>query len=719
MEFEKETGLSMWDTLPDDIILHIFSFLSPFSVVRMSETCRRMNEIAFDEQLWRQHFYQYYRIPRSIGIAPGKTSWLQEFKRLYYHTPAVKGTIIKQHTDQVLHVSFSHNGKMFATCSKDGFIKVWNSKYPVKLKYKYDMRTLTWKYTQFSQFNRTDTLLLVSGVHFGSHSTSGEIAVFSLKGDFDLQARVINKPYDVFGTWYNDNYLLSGNLHLTGPLQSYSSIILNKGFQDIESEHESVVMGLYRFENQNASSIRTLLVAKCLTDSESELEPNCDTPENSIPEKCDTPANNPAIFSPVLAESKSSETSAENASKKVQQVTVYENGALREKLIEVDAEVKNVHEINSTITYSQAYRDAEEDIASTSVEMETKSDTESSNGASGSSADLKMKTVNTSVSMKNMEGVCSECMQTDCEDHCNGGMYTSGSVFGYPLQSNILFSRDGSHVIEGKDPFPEENTRQFNRKQQMDCSEKPVGSEDISDAPSTSKNSSQLPCQFPDKYLIFTRGSETFTPHQIGIKRMKSLEKVCGDKVQVMPNVEDNLHGMDHQGYDTVDHVIDLHGHIIGLSLSPDDRYLYVNCRQWPKNYSIENPFYPPPIAQEIDIHVIDLMKMKRVGTMHQAHKAYTSNDECFFIFLDVSNEYVASGAEDKHGYIWDRHYGICLNKFPHNDVVNSVAFNPSDPETLVTVSDDQSIILWRSRNRDKQIRTQELRGMNSMCANS
>lgn len=85
---------------------------------------RRMNEIAFDEQLWRQHFYQYYRIARSIGIAPGKTSWLQEFKRLYYHTPAVKGTIIKQHTDQVLHVSFSHNGKMFATCSKDGFIKV-------------------------------------------------------------------------------------------------------------------------------------------------------------------------------------------------------------------------------------------------------------------------------------------------------------------------------------------------------------------------------------------------------------------------------------------------------------------------------------------------------------------------------------------------------------------------------------------------------------------
>jgi F-box/WD-40 domain protein 5 len=41
------------------------------------------------------------------------------------------------------------------------------------------MKTFSWKYTQFSQFNCTDTLLLVSGVHFGTpHSTSGEIAVF-------------------------------------------------------------------------------------------------------------------------------------------------------------------------------------------------------------------------------------------------------------------------------------------------------------------------------------------------------------------------------------------------------------------------------------------------------------------------------------------------------------------------------------------------------------
>lgn len=32
--------------------------------------------------------------------------------------------ILTDHSHQVLHVSFSHNGKMFATCSKDGFVIV-------------------------------------------------------------------------------------------------------------------------------------------------------------------------------------------------------------------------------------------------------------------------------------------------------------------------------------------------------------------------------------------------------------------------------------------------------------------------------------------------------------------------------------------------------------------------------------------------------------------
>jgi hypothetical protein len=75
---------------------------------------------------------------------------------------------------------------------------VWTSSYPSKVKYSHDMKTFSWKYTQYSQFNESDTLLLVSGVHFGTpQSTSGEIAVFSLQGKKDLKMRTKNLRRDV------------------------------------------------------------------------------------------------------------------------------------------------------------------------------------------------------------------------------------------------------------------------------------------------------------------------------------------------------------------------------------------------------------------------------------------------------------------------------------------------------------------------------------------
>lgn len=51
------------------------------------------------------------------------------------------------------------------------------------MKYEEDMKLddYRWKYTQFSQFNAGDKLLLVSGVHPGDNSTLGEIAIFTLR----------------------------------------------------------------------------------------------------------------------------------------------------------------------------------------------------------------------------------------------------------------------------------------------------------------------------------------------------------------------------------------------------------------------------------------------------------------------------------------------------------------------------------------------------------
>ena len=49
-----------------------------------------------------------------------------------------------------------------------------------------------------------------------------------------MQSRVMNKPYDVFGTWYNDCYLLSGNLHWAGHLNSCSVLSINKVGENVE-----------------------------------------------------------------------------------------------------------------------------------------------------------------------------------------------------------------------------------------------------------------------------------------------------------------------------------------------------------------------------------------------------------------------------------------------------------------------------------------------------
>lgn len=71
-------------------------------------------------------------------------------------------------------------------------------------------------------------------------------------------------------------------------------------------------------------------------------------------------------------------------------------------------------------------------------------------------------------------------------------------------------------------------------------------------------------------------------------------------------------------------------------------RYLYVNSRAWPAGCVISDPMCPPPIAEEIDLHVIDLKSLREERRSLRAHRAFTPNDECFFIFLDVSRDFVA-----------------------------------------------------------------------------
>lgn len=82
----------------------------------------------------------------------------------------------------------------------------------------------------------------------------------------------MNKPYDIFGTWYSDRHLLSGDLHWLAHLVSTSILWLNKASQESESELVPIMDQLYKFYNCNASSIRAVMVANCLAPSPPELE---------------------------------------------------------------------------------------------------------------------------------------------------------------------------------------------------------------------------------------------------------------------------------------------------------------------------------------------------------------------------------------------------------------------------------------------------------------
>lgn len=216
--------------------------------------------------------------------------------------------------------------------------QIWNNDLTISLLHSADMRPYNWSYTQFSQFNQDDSLLLASGVFLGPHnSSSGEIVVISLgeslgrpglapstlprplplplsspahrprprprprpfpppaqpplpADNFALLSRVRNKPYDVFGCWLTETSLISGNLHRIGDITSCSVLWLNNAFQvragwfcrgdppprpdahcsppapppqDVESENVNVVKRLFKIQNLNASTIRTVMVADC------------------------------------------------------------------------------------------------------------------------------------------------------------------------------------------------------------------------------------------------------------------------------------------------------------------------------------------------------------------------------------------------------------------------------------------------------------------------
>jgi len=181
--------------------------------------------------------------------------------------------------------------------------------------------------------------------------------------------------------------------------------------------------------------------------------------------------------------------------------------------------------------------------------------------------------------------------------------------------------------------------------------------------------------------LIFLCSGRTSIPHQIGFK------KLYPEDLSEYPVISEP------------DHVIDMLGHVVGIAQDRAGKYLYVNVRRWPDG-AVVSQHTPPCISDDIELRVVDLASLTLTHTVYRGHKGFTDSLGAFYIYLDTSDVLVGSGSEDGAARVWSKELGCLAATNRHEACVNCVAFSPTDPHMMVSVSDDYSVKVWMSKSR-------------------
>lgn len=523
-------------------------------------------------------------------------SWKEEYKRLTDSVPCVEYKCITEHNDEVLHVSFSHDGTMFCTCSKDATVQVFNANQPFEIMFREDLgenSPFRWSYTQFSQFNSCDLELLVSGRCDGSET--GEIIVYGIHlDDFELQARIRIQPYDVMGTWLNESYILSSRCHHRPLRHCLSEILLNKSSQEVHNLRQSIVNRLYMFKNEHANAVSYLRVADMTQ-----------------------------VMSKLLGSISSGNYNGD----------IHEMH-LRILLQQVTQETNLLHPLTTPIRYLQT------EIESSLLNNQTN--------------------INTSVDF--LPPLCAKWPLLD-EHACDEAERLTDSANVYT--AGIEY-----------DPYDHPH---------------------ISSAAETDAIIESIPMSY--KILLAFTGMDMNSSHQIAIKFI--TQEKCDDVKPV--NIErerrqsDSLQpngAMLHRIMtDQWDHVIDVAGQLVGMEISPCGQYLFASYRRF-SNVDSPEQHNQPNISSTVTISVFDLVSMAELMVLNGP----TAVSSVFYLYLSCAGEYVASGSEDNQGYLWNKYYGCLVSKLKHDNVVNCVAINPCDTSMAVSVSDDHTIRIWRSK---------------------
>ncbi|KAK3607873.1 hypothetical protein CHS0354_038303 [Potamilus streckersoni] len=732
-EVENEACTSTWQKATDSVLLDVFSFLNATSLCNAAQTCKAWNRVACDKTLWRNLLRCSVNDPDCV-LPEGRHSWFKEYERIHFRAPLVLSETLTKHTDEVLHVGFAHGGHLFSTTSKDCTLKVWEVGYPTQLKFTKDFNDLQWSDTHFSCFNESDTMILVSGDNVEMADGSGFVAVLSLIHDFKILQIIAVNSSQWFRSWLDDTTLLGEHLMKSEDGHTTKVEIEAYKVHDLFSPVSEPFMGDFLDENTRFGHV--LLTVSCGA-------------VNLI--KFMKVANVPRYFADTVQASicECSQLDTALDDNHTEKSTFFYSGEDNTRKIDICDQAKhssNVEKKNGSKGFFEAkiLTDLRWDAEDKSSELndsdnEVKLDFFDNFMENSLSGQSKVET----------------CLSRQSEVHNDDNPYNCEMKSGLTNETNV---RDGDHhtvkqikmikneaigfVIssdsenqhgKGKAKLfsvKGENASFSTNLEHFDSVENVIHS---SDACSNGYNTSNYKVQHGlegvnhsskassicgpsggiDKILIFVTGEFSGSLNRLCFKSLsnvipenaKTTKKSPGPDMHITHERDTDMHLQGIKNDSKLDHIIDLDGRVVGVCLSEDQRYLFINFRPWIDKVDRAELRERPHLSPNIEVRVIDLLTFQDMSVKYIGHKGYFPSFMCCLVYLDVSQDYIASGSTNTEGYLWDRHYKCILGNFEHGPgVVNAVAFCPGNQECLVTVSDDNTIKVWRSKRLMKRL---------------
>nr|XP_039254409.1 F-box/WD repeat-containing protein 5-like [Styela clava] len=652
-----------WKYLPTEPLIQIFKLLGYKDLGCCSLACKRWFEIGNLNFLWQRRFRLDFKIGE-MDLRPNGMSWKSEYQRMVDLVPSVEFERILEHDDEVLHVAFSNNGMMFCTCSKDASVKVFSADWPFDTIFNEHLgrsSQFRWLYTQYSQFSSSDTQLLVSGRCEGSQQ-GGEIIIYNIFiKEFTLQARVRIKPFDVMGTWLNETHILSARAHLLAARrQCLCEVLLNKSSQEIENLMHSTVTRAYMFACENDNTVSYLQVA--------DMKKVISQVYRAVSNDC--------------------------YQGKIHDMHMKAFGKHKEYIKEAESSMNACKNQEASTPL--------ETVSSITVRISLdKNNVPSESDKIVDRCDENVLSCSARVTNDIYEGTFSNCKKIKLDSSVVSHDHTSLNT---EEESSVLLPSVKRCITDFENETDSSNL--FSETASPQLTDDELDRDDSESTEVTTGDEASQPINSPSHYkllLCFT-GNDFNVPHQIGIKRIEQEE--CTDVIrQKFESDSINLQGRPQVRSDNWDHVIEMGGQLVGMSITPCGRYLYVNVRKWDEE--VPPRHWARDISSKVTMGLIDLISMEEIATF-EGHEAFS---DVFFLHISCNDLYVSSGSENLKGYLWDRYYGVLLSTFKHVDVVNCVALNPRDPSMAVSVSDDNSIKIWRSKSFHRLLSSARAKG--------